>query len=99
MSAAAALIADLPFAASSWLVTGLQDARTEEPVATALHWWEGQFYCEFLDDRDDGLLRMFANGELVWEQPVISAATAFRRASEIIMSLPWPGIERRQSSP
>ena len=64
-------------------------------MATVLHWWEGQFYCEFLDDHDGGLLRMFVDGELVCEQPAGSARSAFRRATELKMSLP---NNRRQSA-
>ncbi len=53
----------------------------------ALRWWEGQFYCEFVDDCGGWMLRIFRDGELVWQQPVRSASAAWRYARDLAGSL------------
>jgi hypothetical protein len=59
-------------------------------MATTLHWWEGQFYCEFLDDHQGGRLRVSDATDLVWEQAVTSALAALSRATELREALASP---------
>ena len=52
-------------------------------MTIALHWWEGQFSCQFLDDDERAVLRMFDHGQLVWQEPVPSASAAVQRAGQL----------------
>lgn len=52
-------------------------------MVLALHWWEGQFYCEFRVDHDGSRLSIFNAGELIWDQPVSSASEAFDCAQDL----------------
>jgi hypothetical protein len=56
----------------------------------ALHWWEGQFHCEFKGDREGWVLSLFSGGELVLREPIRSATAASRRARELAASLSAP---------
>lgn len=52
-------------------------------MGIALHWRDEPFDFEFRDAEDGGVLTVFANGELVWEEIVRSAVTAYERAREV----------------
>jgi hypothetical protein len=49
----------------------------------ALRWREDPFDCEFTAALDGGVLRLFADGQLVSEESVRSAASAYDRAREL----------------
>ena len=61
-------------------------------MGIALTWWEGQFFCEFKDDTDGWTLRIFTDGELLWQEPVRSATAASRRARELTAWL-WSRVK------
>jgi len=68
-------------------------------MAIALHWWEGQFYCEFRIEPGGGALRMYDQETLVWQQPVASALAAAQRACELKLSLPSTPVRASGSVP
>ena len=49
----------------------------------ALRWREDPFDCEFTVAPDGGVLRLFADGQLVGQERVRSAASACDRAREL----------------
>lgn len=51
-------------------------------MGIVLRWQEDPFECEFRDARGGGLLSLYRDGELVWKEPVSSAAAAHYRARE-----------------
>lgn len=60
----------------------------------ALRWREEPFDCEFIDTQNGALLTIFADGELVWQELVRSAAAAYERAREVTASLLEPRAKR-----
>ena len=57
--------------------------RPGDNMGIVLRWREEPYDCEFRESRSRAILSMAAEGELVWKEPVPSAATACRRAREI----------------
>lgn len=49
----------------------------------ALRWREEPFDCEFAGSAAGGMLRIFSDGTIVWEEPAGSAAAAYDRAREV----------------
>ena len=51
-------------------------------MAIVLRWREEPFECEFRDARSGGMLPLHLDGDIVWKEPVPSAAAAYIRARE-----------------
>ena len=56
-------------------------------------WWEARFYREFTEAGENSTLRLFADGELVWQQQVGPLAAAYRRAREVSATLARPRLK------
>ena len=56
-------------------------------MGVALRWREESFICEFNGANDAGLLSIFADEKLVWEEPVQSAAAAYERVRQVLAGL------------
>lgn len=52
-------------------------------MGIALRWREEPFHCRFAAGPSGGTLSVFAEGRLVWEELVRSAAGAYDRAREV----------------
>ena len=52
-------------------------------MGIALRWREEPFDCEFVGASGGGTLTLFSDGQLMWQEPVRSAATAQVRAQEL----------------
>lgn len=61
----------------------------------SLRWYEEPFECEFVGAQPEGTLRMRADGQVVWSEPVRSAALAYGRAREVKDQLLAPRRARR----
>jgi hypothetical protein len=52
-------------------------------MGIALRWREEPFDCEFVGASSGGTLTLFADGQLMWQESVRSAAAAQVRAQEV----------------